>query len=723
MSIIEPGHWRELNDRYVSAAVAWVRALLTERVSCRPSAANGAPALAPRRGVLARIFGHDALAREETSLTKIPSANDTTISIADAEAALKAIDLQLEAAGAAPALRQLAELFGLSPFEQRVVLLCLAFELDTRIGSMCGQIQDRPERDFPTFGLAMSLFPDSEWIAIPPERALRRYRLIEFRHPPGTPLVAAQLRLEETVLHYLRGVPSLDERLATVLRRLEQRETAVSESHRSTLARLTRSLPSGEQAPSVIQLLGGDLIEKMRIAGAVARERGWSIFRVSAEALPTANAEIDEFARLWQRDSALFRLALFVDADDLTSPDEPQRTAALARLLLQIHAHVFIAARESLNLAGVLDLCIEVPAPSPRDQRENWLNLLPARIPHCETIAGELSRQFTFDRESIADLVRTAENEGAATAPGGFPAVLWRNCRERSRPRVERLAQRIDVKATWDDLVVSSDRRELLQQIRGQARARWRVYDAWGMAEKMNRGLGISALFAGESGTGKTMAAEVLACDLGLDLYRVDLSSVVNKYIGETEKHLRRLFDAFESCGALLLIDECDALFGKRTEVKDSHDRYANIETNYLLQRLESYGGLAIMATNNRGAIDTAFLRRIRFVINFAMPTAAERALIWQRLLASRQSGTGHSSVPTGALDYDRLAQLPFSGGNIQNVAINGTFRAAARGESARVEMRDLLAAARDEYLKLGRPIDEADFRYLRHRSDEEAAA
>jgi SpoVK/Ycf46/Vps4 family AAA+-type ATPase len=242
------------------------------------------------------------------------------------------------------------------------------------------------------------------------------------------------------------------------------------------------------------------------------------------------------------------------------------------------------------------------------------------------------------------------------------------------------------------------------------------------MADGSNRGLGISALFAGESGTGKTMAAEVLANALQLDLYRVDLSSVVNKYIGETEKHLRRVFDAFESCGAILFFDECDALFGKRTDVRDSHDRYANIEVNYLLQRLESYRGVAILATNNRSAVDAAFLRRLRFVVMFTMPNASERKRMWQRLLPRDCQGEGKTQLPVGPLRYDRLAQLQLSGGSIQNIALNAAFRAAERGEHARIEMGDILAAARDEHIKLERPINEADFQYLEPAIEEAAA-
>ena len=224
-------------------------------------------------------------------------------------------------------------------------------------------------------------------------------------------------------------------------------------------------------------------------------------------------------------------------------------------------------------------------------------------------------------------------------------------------------------------------------------RQRSRVYGAWGFAARGSRGLGITALFAGASGTGKTMAAEVIARELRLDLYRIDLSQVVNKYIGETEKNLRRVFDAAEEGGAILLFDEADALFGKRTEVKDSHDRHANIEVSYLLQRMECYRGLAILTTNKRDDLDTAFLRRIRFVVPFPFPDAPHRGEIWRRIFPGE--------TPRDGLDYDVLSRINVAGGNIRNIALHAAFHAAESGEPVR--MAHIRRAAATEFAKLER--------------------
>jgi len=243
--------------------------------------------------------------------------------------------------------------------------------------------------------------------------------------------------------------------------------------------------------------------------------------------------------------------------------------------------------------------------------------------------------------------------------------------------------------------VLPADQLDLLHDLAGHVREAWRVNDAWGWAARSERGLGAAALFAGPSGTGKTLAAEVLAGELRLDLYRIDLSQVVSKYIGETEKNLARIFNAAEDGGAILLFDEADALFGKRSEVKDSHDRYANVEVSYLLQRMEAYRGLAILTTNLKSALDTAFLRRLRYVVTFPFPDAAARAEVWKRVFPPQ--------TPREDLDPSALAKLNVSGGSIRSIALNAAYLAAAVPEP--VKTSHIRRAARREYAKLEKPF------------------
>jgi hypothetical protein len=331
-----------------------------------------------------------------------------------------------------------------------------------------------------------------------------------------------------------------------------------------------------------------------------------------------------------------------------------------------------------------------------------------------QQVAAELAGQFDLDPVALSRLCGSTEDGPAGESAAERRSRLWAGCLAATRPRLELLAQRLEIRARREDLVLPADLTEQLDRIRDQVRHRTVVYEDWGVARQTSRGLGITALFAGESGTGKTTTAEVLAAELGLDLYRIDLSAVVSKYIGETEKNLRRLFDAAERGGAILFFDEADALFGRRSEVRDSHDRYANIEVNYLLQRMEAYRGLAILATNQQGALDQAFSRRLRFVLEFPFPGPADREAIWRRAFAP--------GVATD-LDHARLAGLGMTGGTIHNIAVNATFAAAAAAAAASVApagsagtpvvtMPLVLSAARMECRKLGLVVDERQFHW-----------
>ena len=291
----------------------------------------------------------------------------------------------------------------------------------------------------------------------------------------------------------------------------------------------------------------------------------------------------------------------------------------------------------------------------------------------------------------------------ASTRPGDFILTAedaWHACRDKSGGNSAVLAQRLTPCYTWDDIVLPDDLMRQLREIADQVAARAQVYERWGFGARLPRGRGINALFSGPSGTGKTMAAEILANHLQLDLYRIDLAGVVSKYIGETEKNLRNVFDAAEQSGAILFFDEADALFGKRTEVKDSHDRYANIEVNYLLQRMEDFRGLAILCTNRRSALDRAFLRRLRFLVEFPFPDGENRRMIWQKVFPSQ--------APMAPFDPSALSRLEISGGNIRNIALNAAFLAA--GQNTNIGMEHVLHAARREYSKIDKMLTEAEF-------------
>jgi hypothetical protein len=448
-----------------------------------------------------------------------------------------------------------------------------------------------------------------------------------------------------------------------------------------------------ELSPDVIvQITSGDQETRLSTAARVCETLGVQALRLRASDLPVEPAERDGLGRLVTREAWLHGALLVIDAS--TEADD-QRASAFIE---SVSGPLFITTGEPLKSAIGRSVLFEIERTTAADRLAAWRDALGSAASGLNGALDVVAGQFDLSHATIRAVA--AEALGAPD-PSELRSRLWDACRSAARPRLDALAQRIDLVASWDDLVIPEAQRQVLRAIAMQVRQRHRVYQEWGFAEKSARGLGLTALFSGASGTGKTMAAEVLARELRLDLYRIDLAGVVSKYIGETEKNLKRLFDAAEGSGAILLFDEADALFGKRSEVKDSHDRYANIEISYLLQRMEAYRGLAILTSNLKQALDPAFLRRIRFVVQFPFPDHAHREEIWRGIFPAR--------MPLAALDYGRLAQLNVAGGHIRNIALSSAFLAAERGEA--VSMRLLAEAARSEYAKLERPLSEAETR------------
>ncbi|MDB5026351.1 MAG: family ATPase, partial [Candidatus Eremiobacteraeota bacterium] len=531
--------WLDANTRYLSAGVAWVRALLRER---------------PRRA-------------------------------AEAAAEMQAV---AESMSPPPELVTLAEQLGLSEFERDVLLLCAATELDTSIAPLCGQAQGDSSRPYPTFALAFTLFDGAAWDALSPERPLRYWRLVEISQPGATPLTSAPLRADERIVNQLKGVTYIDDRLMPLLMPVAAPHDDVPPSQRATADALVDALRvvSAHELPA-IQLLGSDPGSKELVASLVCLALGRRPYRIDWRVLPTAPAELGALVRLWLRESLLLPVALYLEAEGADGASAATLDALLARLNGTL---VFLATRQ-LRPGVRAPIAADVAKPTEAEQRECWIAALDEPV---TAVVDALAAQFDLNAATIRELARRETTDPIAD-PESLGRRLWDAARGVTRPHLDTLAQRVVPRAVWDDIVLPQAETDLLHQIADQVGHRGTVYREWGFAERMSRGLGISVLFAGAPGSGKTMAAEVMANDLRLDLYRIDLSAVMSKYIGETEANLRRLFDAAEDGGAILLFDEADALFGKRTEVKDSHDRYANIEINYLLQRMESFGGLAIL--------------------------------------------------------------------------------------------------------------------------------
>jgi len=686
--------WQTENDRYLGEAVAWVRNCL-EYLAPAPAAAS----------TPAQPVADVGMWRKRSAGNTPLIAASPTRSRPERPAALR----DVEQGAMPPALAILARRLNLSPFEQDVLLLCAAMEFDTSIADACARAQNNISRNYPTFGLAMAMFDEPAWEALSPQRPLRYWRLLEIRQPQGVPLIGATLGADERIVNYLKGLNYLDDRLGVWLQPQRQDSgaegdaapAAVPPSQQRTADRIVQAIAAADGGVSLpaIQLLGNDSASKRAIALTAAHDLGCELYLLDGETLPTDAAEVENFARLWQRESLLSPLGLYLDADELDAGAAGDaRRVALNRLLLRVGGVTFLATREPWPRLTRTSLNVETAKPAVSEQQLAWQEVLAkaeqADEQQTRRDAATLAGHFNLN---LADIRAIAAN---AEAPALGP--LWDSVQLYARPALDQLAQRIAPVAGWDDLRLPPSEKALLRQLAGQMSLRSAVYDDWGFRARMNRGLGISALFAGDSGTGKTMAAEVIARELNLLMYRIDLSAVVSKFIGETEKNLRRLFDAAEDSGAILFFDEADALFGKRSEVKDSHDRYANIEVNYLLQRMESYRGLAILATNRKSALDPAFLRRLRFVIQFPFPAPEQRQEIWRNMFPPE--------TPLEEIDWPYLARFNLSGGSIHGVALNAAFLAAGRGGA--VSMPMMLDAVRTEFRKLEKPVNEAEFQW-----------
>lgn len=601
----------------------------------------------------------------------------------------------------------LIRIYGLSPFEADIVLLCAGMELDARCAGLVARIQNGGP---PTFSLALAALENAHWSALLPDAPLRRWQLLA--PLPAGRLVSAPLQIDERILHFLVGLPSRDQRLschaALVGETIELAPSQLAVAER--LAMLWTGAAEREETPPSILLVGGDPAIRRAIAAHAARSIGLALLAVVPGSIPDRAAELDEVVRLIEREALLESAWILLEAEQAGLADDDGGPLAARAGLRRIKEQLSLPAIISADIppSGIEGLLVvTVNRVAPVERIAVWRQLL-AGTASTDAQLTAIAHQFelpvsAMKLAAIEATSTTAAPEGTLgrTEAEALPHRLWTACRHQARSLMPPAVERIEPSADWSQLVLPPRESAMLKALIGQIAHRARVHGDWGMGGHGAAGSGCAALFAGPSGTGKTLAAEVLARALDLDLYRIDLSLVISKYIGETEKNLRRLFDGAEAGGAILLFDEADALFGKRSEVKDSHDRHANIEVSYLLQRIEAYGGLAILTTNLKDSIDSAFLRRFRFVIDFPFPEASQREAIWRATIPAQ--------IPSKDLDFGKLAQLNVAGGNIRSIALNAAFLAAAQDGS--LGMEHLREAARLEYAKLGRSVPDAELR------------
>ena len=602
-------------------------------------------------------------------------------------------------------IKRLAHEFGLSPFEIQTLLLALAVELDSTFDLLLAECQADARAKLPTVALALRLFCASadEWVQARSSFAasgpLLRFSLLHVESPDAR-LLPAAFHLDQRIVNTLLGVDEPPAALMPYIRfvavppgdQLIRLDLAAQLS-----AIIRRGLSAGEWPPRlIVNLIGARGAGKRTLAALACAELELPILAANAGDLVR-----EQLAASFLREAILQHAAAYLDCCDLAEEARPLLDRACADGARLIFIGTPARAAWIEHSPHTLLIPFDVPALNGHERKRLWQLKLGAAL---DGQADALAVRFPFtpgDIGRIAEAARTRALVRAPDDPQLRMSDVWHVTRTHPQHRLSDLARRIVPQYTWDDIVLPDATSQQLIELQQQVAQQTKVYEAWGFGRKMPRGRGISALFSGSSGTGKTMAAEVMAGVLELELYRIDLSSVVSKYIGETEKNLARVFDEAERSGVILFFDEADALFGKRSEVKDAHDRYANIEINYLLQRMEDYQGLAILATNMRQALDDAFLRRLRFLIEFPFPDLTLRAAIWRKSFPAE--------APLHEVDFEFLAgRFKIAGGNIRNIALNGAFLAAS--EDVPVGMPHLIRATKREFDKIGKACLESDF-------------
>jgi hypothetical protein len=617
-----------------------------------------------------------------------------TTAARDALATLDRAADEAEAAGRDIRLRRLARAFQLDPDDIELLLIALAPDLDPRFERLYGYLHDDVSRRRASAGLAIELAGAGAGIASGVERV---------RLGPHGPLVAGgivlvedgdrpfltrSLRVADRVTAHLLGDDQPDAAIADLL--IESVPAPIGD-----VELLTRAIDSGIPLVYIHERSGSS---GRSLAAAALGALGRPVLQIDLARLgPTDNPR--DVAAATSRESGLRGAGIVAGPIETLS----ERGAGAVRAFAECRAPVVLIGNRPWDPTWAREaaLLLEAPVPSIAQRHELWLGSLNGERPiDFDPAVVTLAFRLTPDQ-----IVRAAESARRVTVAGARPmtvADISSGARAQNAAGLERLARRIEPVANWDDLVLPDATEAQIHELTARARHRDKVIGEWGMGGGNSRRLGITALFAGDSGTGKTMSAEVLAGDLGFDLYVIDLSTVVDKYIGETEKNLDRIFTEADRVNGVLLFDEADALFGKRSEVKDARDRYANVEVAYLLQRMESFDGMAILTTNLRANVDEAFIRRLDAIVDFALPEEEHRLILWERNLPP--------AVPKDdGIDLDFLARrFKLSGGDIRNICVAAAYLAAA--EDRAVSMGDLIRATEREYQKLGRLTVEAEF-------------
>ena len=606
-------------------------------------------------------------------------------------------------------LRQVRQAFDLDDFGFDTLLICLAPQLDLRYERVYGYLQDDVTRKSPSVNLILDLLGGSaldrlgQLPRFSPDASLLRSRLIRTSAESDSAshgLLGRRLSADQTVVAWLLGSYQPPPELRGLVELWMDKAHPMDSSH---ALQAISGIGSSFSDVAILAFWGPDKMAQATAARLLACEHHRPLLALDLAGLGEGRMSQVEALRLVLRDARLLNaLPYFHGWDACLDGDAP--SIELMGELFGFPGTSITSGRRSWRPSGTPRSRrfaeLEFRIPSAAERRELWMSQLEDVAPGAQVDVSDLAGQFRLSSGQIHDAARTAMDrayQGRRTAVGEDD--LFTSARAHSSTRLKELARKVEPRYGWDDIVLPEDQVALLQEIVATVRGRPQVLEEWQVGAKLASSAGVTMLFAGPPGTGKTMAAEIIAGELGLDLYKIDLSTVVSKYIGETEKNLEQIFTEAASSNAILFFDEADALFGKRSEVRDSHDRYANIEISYLLQRMEAYDGVTILATNLRANLDEAFTRRLQFAVDFPFPEGEDRLRLWKSLFPPE--------VPRSpSLDFPMLArEFELAGGDIRNILVSAAFLASADG--GEVTIQHLLHGTRRELQKMGRLISE----------------
>ncbi|MFS0518426.1 ATP-binding protein [Nostoc sp. UIC 10607] len=636
--------------------------------------------------------------------------------------------VSLESISNSSPLAWLKDTFDLSEFDIDVIFIALAPEIDLRYERLYAYLQDDVTRKRPSVDLALNLLCSSAEAKLlhrahfSSNAPLIRHKLLHLipdTNQSQPPLLAYYLKLDEQIIRLLLEQEGLDLRLLPYCQMVKPSisldELPLNIKIKKALRFLTIQSWQTHQALR-LYFQGSDNIYQDLTVQALASEVGARLISANMAQIVANKEEFEQIVRLLVREACLQRAILYLEGMDVLRSDEKIFSYQNLLSKLNYYAGIVVLAGTQPWIASGQDpngvIAVSFTSLNFSERLTCWQSHLnKADIVLSQGNINTLADRFRLMPGQIATAIvdagnrsrwRTAISNSDASASSMMLSDLFSAARSQSGHDLAGLAHKIEPLYTWDDIVLLDDTQTQLQEMYQWVVHRHKVLQEWGFGRKLAYGRGVSALFAGPSGTGKTMSAEIIAKALELDLYKINLSTVVSKYIGETEKNLERIFTAAENANAILFFDEADALFGKRSEVRDAHDRYANIEIAYLLQRMEQYEGITILATNLRQNIDDAFVRRLQFIIEFPFPDEERRRQIWEILIPKE-------APQDEAIDYEFLAtQFRFSGGNIKNIVLKAAFFAAAEGGC--ITMRELVRATWRESQKIGQAISKNDF-------------